>query len=348
MSMLNHYSKIYLRNARVLLVVPNIQLNAQMKKDFSEYGMPEELLYMFIKGSDGRSKCPVWITNRDWMNEHFDVMPKDFDVVIVDECHQLKKGNNCCKLISSLETPMKIGLTGTLPEEKYDEWNVKGILGPVVYDKEVHEMQNAGHIAQIKIKCVRFDISNRPRFKYETPEEFKTAHVDEYEFIEASEVINSAIVKLATKLPGNTLILFNHTSHGMAMMNILEKTHDHEHNFFVNGSTELAIREDVRTLLEESDSNIAIANSACFSTGINIKNISNIILSAGGKATVRTIQSLGRGLRLKEGKTHLNLIDISVNMKYSMSHFAKREDIYKNIYNKTINTSDIKKIIINA
>ena len=68
--------------------------------------------------------------------------------------------------------------------------------------------------------------------------------------------------------------------------------------------------------------------SSIFSTGVNIKNIHMIIFAAGGKALIRTVQSIGRGLRLHPTKTKLVIIDIADNLYYGMQHAEDRKEIY--------------------
>ena len=80
--------------------------------------------------------------------------------------------------------------------------------------------------------------------------------------------------------------------------------------------------------MEVQQNVICVAISAIFSTGINIKNIHMIIFAAGGKSFIRTVQSIGRGLRLHENKVNLKIIDISDNLKYGKQHSDARIKIY--------------------
>jgi type I site-specific restriction endonuclease len=81
--------------------------------------------------------------------------------------------------------------------------------------------------------------------------------------------------------------------------------------------------------MEGTNNVVCIAISAIFSTGVNIKNIHNIIFASGGKSFIRTVQSIGRGLRLHENKTLLNIFDIRDELEYSRQHSDKRKEIYK-------------------
>lgn len=70
------------------------------------------------------------------------------------------------------------------------------------------------------------------------------------------------------------------------------------------------------------------------STGVNIKRLSNLVFLTSSKSFSRTIQSIGRTLRLHESKDKARLIDLSWNMKYSQKHLEERLRIYKKMYNK--------------
>ena len=80
--------------------------------------------------------------------------------------------------------------------------------------------------------------------------------------------------------------------------------------------------------MEINDNVVCIAISAIFSTGVNIKNLHNILFVSGGKSFIRTVQSIGRGLRLHENKNKLIIIDLSDNLKYGIQHSEKRKQIY--------------------
>jgi superfamily II DNA or RNA helicase len=74
--------------------------------------------------------------------------------------------------------------------------------------------------------------------------------------------------------------------------------------------------------------------SVHFSTGINIKNLHNIIFAMPTKSSIRTLQSIGRGLRQADGKVKATLYDISddlrhkKHMNHTLKHFVHRTKIY--------------------
>ena len=72
-----------------------------------------------------------------------------------------------------------------------------------------------------------------------------------------------------------------------------------------------------------------MAISKIFSTGIDIKNLHYIIFAGGGKAKIKTLQSIGRGLRLHKDKKILQIVDIQDQLEYGIKHGIKRIQFYE-------------------
>ena len=93
-------------------------------------------------------------------------------------------------------------------------------------------------------------------------------------------------------------------------------------------------REEIRRIVEKEKDAIIIASYGTFSTGVNIRNLHNIVFSSPTKSMIRTLQSIGRGLRLGDDKEEAVLYDISDDLRtkswtnHTMNHFAERIKIY--------------------
>jgi superfamily II DNA or RNA helicase len=115
---------------------------------------------------------------------------------------------------------------------------------------------------------------------------------------------------------------------------IADKVKDGRQVFFIYGGTDVEAREEVRKLTDKLDNAIIIASFGVFSTGVNIPSIENVIFASPSKSKIRNLQSIGRGLRLKNGKTHCNLFDISDDLSWkskknhTMNHFTERLKTY--------------------
>ena len=262
--------------------------------------------------------------------------------ILVSNCHQIKSENNVTKLVKNLNTLLRFGMTGTLPEKQEDIWKIMGIIGPVVQKREISELQDQGYIAKIKILPIKVMHRLKPEFPREDYEDIKKGFHYEWKHIEGIEESNKKLMYLASGLRGNTLVLFDHTEHGKELFRLI----DYKTKFFVNGETELEQREDVKVAMENQENVILVANTKCFGTGISIKNVQNIVFTMFGKGVTKIIQAIGRGLRIHERKKSLLLVDTFHNFKYSEDHYKQRKKLYLENYKIDLTSLDIKKIEI--
>jgi superfamily II DNA or RNA helicase len=104
--------------------------------------------------------------------------------------------------------------------------------------------------------------------------------------------------------------------------------------FYVDGSVSAEERENVRKVAEENNDVLIIASYGTFSTGINIKNLHNVIFASPTKSRVRSLQSIGRGLRKSLNKSRVTIYDLVDDIKYknkenyTLKHFKERLKIY--------------------
>jgi len=104
--------------------------------------------------------------------------------------------------------------------------------------------------------------------------------------------------------------------------------------FFVHGGTDADTREQIRAIAEKERDAIIVASYGVYSTGINIRNLHNIVFASPSKSRIRNLQSIGRGLRRSETKEAATLYDISDDLSYkgkknyTLNHFMERVKIY--------------------
>jgi superfamily II DNA or RNA helicase len=160
--------------------------------------------------------------------------------------------------------------------------------------------------------------------------------VDEVKHLVEYEPRNRFIVNLVNSINGNTLVLFRFISHGKHLFDEISKKIDKDRKiFYIFGGTDIEDRENARIIMETEKNAIIIASSKIFSTGINIKQLHNIVFVSPSKARIQTLQSIGRGLRLAENKTHATLFDIADDLRYNtktpnttLNHFVERVGFY--------------------
>jgi superfamily II DNA or RNA helicase len=187
------------------------------------------------------------------------------------------------------------------------------------------------HLADLKIKILVL------KYKDETKKGIKDfKYQDEIDFIVRNEKRNKFIRNLTLSMKGNTLVLFNYVDkHGRELYNLInDKINKDRKLFFVFGGTDGETRESVRSITETQDDAIIIASYGTFSTGINIRNLHNIVFASPSKSRIRTLQSIGRGLRKSQSKLGATLYDIADDLQYkskvnyTLHHLYERVKIY--------------------
>jgi len=160
---------------------------------------------------------------------------------------------------------------------------------------------------------------------------------EEIQYLISSEARNKFIKNLAVSLGKNTLVLYQMVDkHGKILYNMIKNTKNigNRKVFFVHGGVDTDEREEIRRIMEIENDAIIVASFGTFSTGINIRNLHNIIFAMPTKSSIRTLQSIGRGLRKSETKSSAVLFDIADDLRsgkklnYTLSHFEERIRIY--------------------
>lgn len=309
---------------KCLVIVPDLGLVSQTYEEFLACGTTFK-----ISKWTGNNKCDhtanVIICNIGILQSQFEENDwvRFVDLLIVDECHKIKSDNKISKIIGKIKTHHRYGFTGTLPEDQFDKWSIIGKLGPVIYEKNSYNLRLEKFLTNVEVKVLNLSY-NEP-----IPRLTDNDYRNELEFIYNSSKRNNLLTSLCLKLASNTLILVNHIAHGEALLSCFENINNTTHKvFFIRGEIEVEERDRIKHIMENNNNIICIAISAIFSTGVNIKNLHNIIFAAGGKSFIRTVQSIGRGLRLHEGKEKLLILDICDDLHYGSKHGSKRKEIY--------------------
>ncbi len=307
---------------KCLLIVPDLGLVEQTYNEFIACGSTYKLT-RWTGSIDPDLTANVIIANNGIIQSRFEKNDwiKYIDLLVVDECHRVTATSKLAKLIKQIRTQHKFGFTGTLSENLIDQWAVIGRLGPVIYEKSSYELRQSEHLVNVSVKILNLVYSTP--LTYITDNRYK----EELDFIYDSHSRNDLIHKLCSKLNNNILLLVNHIRHGEILEEYLRKT-DHKQIFFIRGEVEVDEREKIKSIMENSSNVVCIAISAIFSTGVNVKNLHNIIFAAGGKSFIRTVQSIGRGLRKHDTKNKLSIIDLCDDLVYGVRHNNKRKDIY--------------------
>lgn len=260
--------------------------------------------------------------------------PLDFlsktEAFIVDEVHQVKKENKIVDFEKYVKTHHRFGFTGTLPEEKQDEWNVIGMFGPVISTVSREELVKNGSITDVVVCEVKMDYLEYPEYVRGGGQQAGMQNFRyEQNFLYTSDFRNKTISKIALKTKKNCLVLVDRIEHGELLVATMRALDKEKEVFFIRGEVEGEVREEIRKLMEKKDNIVCVAISSIFSTGINISNLHYIVFANTCKAKVSVIQSIGRGVRTHDGKTHVIVFDIHDNFRYGNKLFEERRKLYQ-------------------
>lgn len=315
-------------NSLVLVTVPTLQLVEQTANDFLSYGLKNVTKWSGNNKPDPNATIIVAGT-QILLSESTDLSKlADVDILLMDEVHSLRRGNQLNKVLNFINTPFKFGFTGTMPPSEEDKWNIIGKIGPITYEQKTNDLKIRNYVSNFKVVILNIKHENIPyiRASSETP---SLAYQMELEFLMHHERRNQIICNLASKLDQNTLIMVDRIDHGIAIESKLKSICTEERPiYFIRGSTEIEEREQIRSLMEDRRDVIVVAVSKIFSTGINIPNLHNIIFASAGKAKIKIMQSVGRALRLHPTKKLATIFDIADNTKYGKIHLAERKKLY--------------------
>ena len=316
------------RKQSTLIVVPTTSLVEQMYKDFADYGWDVgSYCHKIYAGRERETDSQVIITT--WQSIY--KLPRKyferFSVVVGDEAHQFKSKSLISIMTKLADAKYRYGFTGTLDGTQTHKWVLEGLFGPSYKIIKTDELMKKGHLAKLDINVL---LLKHPPNKFENFEE-------EVQYIIGHNRRNNFIKNLALDLKGNTLILYARVEgHGEPLYNLINNSNIIESRqvFFVHGGVDTESREQVREITERENNAIIIASYGTFSTGINIKNLHNVIFASPSKSRIRNLQSIGRVLRKGENKTKATLYDIADDISYkskknyTLNHLIERIKVY--------------------
>jgi superfamily II DNA or RNA helicase len=315
------------KGKKILLVVPTTSLVEQMYKDFQDYGWnAENHCHRIYSGRERSNEYDVTITTWQSVYQLERTFFENYDVVIGDEAH-LFKSKSLIGIMDKLHhAKYRYGFTGTLDGTQTHKWVLEGLFGPSYKVTQTKKLIDEGHLATLDIQCLVL--------KYK-PQKFDT-YEDEIQFLISHERRNKFIKNVAVDLDGNTLVLYSRVeTHGKVLYELINSSVKNGRKvFFIHGGVDAEDRELVRKITEEERDAIIVASYGTFSTGINIKNLHNVIFASPSKSRVRNLQSIGRVLRKGKDKVKARLYDIADDLtigsrkNYTLNHFIERVKIY--------------------
>jgi superfamily II DNA or RNA helicase len=317
-------SQLSEKYGRTITIVPNKSLVEQTEEDFIAVGLDVGVYYGDRKDLNKTHTICTWqslnILDKKSKNQEHDIVTlaeflDGVKCVIVDEVHMAK-----AEVLKSLLTqnlcnaPIRWGLTGTVPKEKFESEQIFASIGPVIGGIKAHELQEMGVLSNCHVNVVQ--MIDLPEFR-SYAEELKYLVTDENRMLYISNLIKGISES------GNTLVLVNRIDSGKFLVNELENS------VFISGEVKTKDRKEEYDEVKTSNEKIIVATYGVAAVGINIPRIFNLVLLEPGKSFVRVIQSIGRGIRKAEDKDFVQIWDVTSTCKYAKRHLTERKKFYK-------------------
>ena len=331
------------KGEKILLIVPTTSLVEQMYKDFQDYGWDaDSYCHRIYSGKEKTNEYPVTITTWQSVYKLERSFFEDYNVIIGDEAHLFKSKSLVSIMTKLHHAKYRFGFTGTLDGTQTHKWVLEGLFGPAYKVTRTDELMKQGHLSQLDIQCL---VLKHPPQKFDT-------YQDEIQYLIEHEQRTKFITNLTLDLKGNTLVLFSRVeAHGAVLYEKINTNKDSDRKvFFIHGGVDAEERELVREITETENNAIIVASYGTFSTGINIRNLHNVVFASPSKSRIRNLQSIGRVLRKSTNKVKAILYDIADDCthnsrrNYTLNHFIERIKIYnEENFNYEIITIQLKK-----
>lgn len=349
------------QNKKIIIIVPSVNLVRQFKNDILDYSTTSEGVNLYNLNIQeiyaGQSKTidiktnicittwqSIYNLEKEWINQ--------FDCIILDEAH--KGAAKCIKDVfdkaESIE--YRTGWTGSLKSSSIPGLQAEALIGPIKIITDTATLMASGVVADLTVQLVRFnydeELINQLKNYFENIRKLsgKSSYTDEIKFLETNMQRNKTIIQMACLFKNTGLILYTHQSHGKLLYEIATKMYPEKNIYKIDGSSVIRngvkykTYEELKPIIENEIDALLICSFGVFSTGISIKNLHYILFSVPIKSYVRTIQSIGRGLRISNTKTKVMLIDIIDDLcgktkkgnkgkeNYAYKHFKERFNMY--------------------
>ena len=309
---------------RSIVIVPNKSLVTQTEEDYINMGLDVGVFFGDRKEFGKTHTICTWqslnILLKKTKNSEALISIDEFlegvVCVMVDEVH-MAKADVLKQLLTGVmaQVPIRWGLTGTIPKEKFEWMSLLVSLGDVTQRIQASELQDRGVLANCNVNVVQLqDFGDYGGYQ------------QELKYLLTNKKRLDYMAKLFGKISesGNTLILVDRISAGNELVERLG-----DKAVFISGVTKGEDRKTEYDEIAEVDGKIIVATYGVAAVGINIPRIFNLVLLEPGKSFVRVIQSIGRGIRKAEDKDFVQVWDITSTCKFAKRHLTKRKAFYR-------------------
>ena len=369
------FMKIINKDMNFLILVPNINLVNQLFRNFrDDYGWTDISEYVGMYHSDftvaekkEAIRKPILISTWQSMGTllekaTFEEYFKRFSCLIVDELHTAKNDHAIINRVVSAcsNAEYRFGLTGTIPRNILNQKVIIGNFGDIRQIISSKELIDRGELSkasiiEVKIPYDQYTIDLCKKKKIPLNSEYELSRLTK----SAEYAVHSLIKDEIITKKENTLILMKYVTNKEVdeMAEMLKNLHPDYEIRMAHGKIKLKERESILNDLEGKTGIIVVATYRTFGTGLNMKNLHNVIFGSSCKSYTIILQSIGRSLRLHSSKNTARIFDLhhciedthySNRVKHDVEyrsnlarHFYEREEFYyEEEYPQEVHTID--------
>jgi type I restriction enzyme R subunit len=253
---------------------------------------------------------------------YFGEYPKDFfDFIIIDECHRggANDESNWRGILEYFKDAVQLGLTAT--PKRQDNVDTYKYFGEPVYIYSLKEGVNDGFLTPFKVKRVKTTLDD---YVYTSDDQIIEGEVEEGKIytepdfnkiieIKAREVKRVRVVLDEINQNEKTIIFCATQDHAAAVRDLINQMKESKDpNYCVRVTANDGARGE-QSLREFQDNEKTIptilTTSQKLSTGVDARNVRNIVLMRPVNSMIEFKQIIGRGTRLFDGKEYFTIYD---------------------------------------
>jgi len=259
--------------------------------------------------------------NNEEILEYYKQYPKNFfDIIIIDECHRGSANDEGSwrKVLEHFDNSVHLGLTATPKrEENVDTYDY---FGKPVYEYSLKEGINDGFLTPYKVKRVR---TNLDEYVFKSGDKVKQGELEKQQYDQSEfnrtiviperiDTLAQSILKLINPMD-KTIVFCVDQEHALNMRDAINRHKSiKDMDYCVRVTSDEGQRgKDKLEQFQDNDKDIPVilTSSQMLTTGVDARNVRNIVLTRNINSMVEFKQIVGRGTRIFEGKDFFTIID---------------------------------------
>lgn len=261
------------------------------------------------------------IAERENIDGYYKAYPQDFfDLVLIDECHRgaANEAGSWRAILDHFSSAVHLGLTAT--PKRTDNVDTYEYFGQPAYVYSLKDGINDGFLTPYRVKRVRTNLDELVLTKDDVIVEGESGQdlyqVEDYDrkiiVDERTELVAKAILQNINPLE-KTIVFCENQNHALTMRDMINKykaVKDSHYCVRVT-SDEGKVGRELLEKFQDNDKDIPtiITSSQMLTTGVDARNVRNVVLDRTIGSMVEFKQIVGRGTRVFDGKDYFTIVD---------------------------------------